>query len=79
MGFDVTLNAFPPQCELLERVRAGEIDAELIQFVGWYFVKRGTAATRWTDFARGDPERERFVDLLARRTSRHRRTLLLSQ
>jgi hypothetical protein len=40
MGFDVTLTAFPPQCELLERVRAGEINAEFLQFVGWYFFNR---------------------------------------
>jgi hypothetical protein len=71
MGFEVELNAFPPQCELLERVRAGEISAELIQFVGWYFVKRRTSATRWTGFARGDPERERFVDSLEKILAEH--------
>jgi hypothetical protein len=64
MGIEVKLNAFPPQCELLERVRAGEICAQDIQFVWWYFFNRRTSATRWNGFARGDPERERFVDLL---------------
>jgi hypothetical protein len=64
MGIEVKLNAFPPQCELLERVRAGEICAEHIQFVWWYFFDRRTSTTRWNDFARGHPDGERFVDLL---------------
>jgi hypothetical protein len=64
MGFDVTLAALPSQCELLERVRAGEINAEFLRFVGWYFFNRRTSATRRIGFARGDPESERFVDLV---------------
>jgi hypothetical protein len=64
MGIEVKLNAFPPQCELLERVRAGEICAQDIQFVWWYFFNRRTSVTRWTGFALGRPEQERFVDLL---------------
>jgi hypothetical protein len=71
MGFEVQLNAFPPQCELLERARAGEISAELIQFAGGYFVSRRTSATRRTCFARGDAEGERFVDALEKILAEH--------
>jgi hypothetical protein len=71
MGIEVKLSAFPPQCELLERVRAGEICAQDIQFVWWYFFNRRTSATRWNGFARGDPERERFVDLLEMILAQH--------
>ena len=64
MGFEVELYAFPPASRFLERVRAGDIDQELILFVRLYFPERRASSRRLTKFGTGDSESERVVDLL---------------
>jgi hypothetical protein len=51
MGFEVVLNAFPPQCGLLERVRAWELSGRCFRRIGecpnfccWEFGSRDTAS-----------------------------------
>lgn len=64
VGFEVELYAFPPESGLLDRVRAGEVNAELIQCVSTYFPQRRAAGARLARYAQGDAEWERVVDSL---------------
>ncbi|MEZ6135546.1 MAG: DUF1877 family protein [Pirellulaceae bacterium] len=64
MGWEVELNAFPADCNLLAAVTRGEIDAELLTFVRTYFRMRRKLGCRVNSFAERDPECQVFVDAL---------------
>jgi hypothetical protein len=66
MGHELTLQAITVPSLLLERLKAGEIDPQLLVFVDYYFDQRRKSGKIWNDFADGAPERVPFVESLER-------------
>ncbi len=66
MGHELTLQAIKVPSLLLDRLRAGEIDPELLVFVDYYFDERRKRGMMWDDFTLRAPERVPFVESLER-------------
>lgn len=71
MGWELELNAIPPQCSLLDLVVRNAIDAELLTFVRLYFRLRRERGARVNEFSHGSADYERFVDALEEMIARH--------
>lgn len=66
MGFEVKLNAIPNHFKLFESAKRGDLDPELISFIGLYFSLRRKKKSKVEEFARGDNDRIVFIDELER-------------
>jgi len=62
MGWELELTAIPSSCTLLDCVKRGEIDPDLLSFVPVYLQQRRNIGHRIDSFSEGCSQRERFVD-----------------
>ena len=76
MGHEVTLQAIAVPSRLLNSVRDGTVDAELLVFVDYYFEARRERGPRWDNFTKEtaetySPQRLLFAELLEQMYNEH--------